>query len=79
MTASVKAISAGIGETELLKEIGSEDERMVVCTYSSARKEMILRRGSGKVMHLTTKQFCVSDAVQAHENDIQKIRVLRTR
>ena len=73
MNASVKAISEGIGVTELLKEIGINDVRMIVCTDSSACKGMILRRGSGKVKHLTTKQLWVQGAVRAHEIDIQKI------
>ena len=54
MSASVKAISEGIGVTELLKEIGIKDVRMIVCTDSSACKGMILRKGCGKVKHLTT-------------------------
>ena len=73
MNASVKAISEGIGVTELLKEIGIKDVRMTVYTDSSACKGMILRRGSGKVKHLTTKQLWVQGAVRAHEIDIQEI------
>ena len=73
MNASVKAISEGIGVTELLKEIGIKDVRMTVYTDSSACKGTILRRGSGKVKHLTTKQLWVQGAVRAHEIDIQKI------
>ena len=72
MNASVKAISYGIGVTELLKEIGIKDVRMIVCTDSSACKGMILRRCSGKVKHLTTKQLWVEGAVRAHEINIQK-------
>ena len=71
MNASVKAISEGFGVTELLKEIGINDVRMIVCTDSSACKGMILRRGSGKVKHLTTKQLWVQGAVRAHEIEIQ--------
>ena len=54
MNASVKAISEGIGVTELLKEIGVKDVRMTVYTDSSACKGMILRRGSGKAPHYET-------------------------
>ena len=46
---------------------------MTVYTDSSACKGMILRRGSGKVKHLTTKQLWVQGAVRAHEIDIRKI------
>ena len=65
MNASVKAISEGIGATELFKEINSV--RMIVCTDSSACKGMTLRRCSRKVKHLTTKQLWVQGAVRAHE------------
>ena len=73
MNASVKAISGGIGVTELLKEIGIKNVRMIVCTDSSACKGMILRKSSGKVKHVATKQLWVQGAVRAHEIDIQNI------
>ena len=45
---------------------------MIVCPDSGAWKGIILRRGSGKVKHVTTKQLRVQGAVRAHEIDIQK-------
>ena len=46
---------------------------MIVCPDPGAWKGMILRRGSGKVKHVITKQLLVQGAVRAHEIDILKI------
>jgi hypothetical protein len=68
----VKAISEVIGVFELLAEIYTP-KKIIINTDASAARGMLLRRGSGKVKHLTAKQLWVQEIVKSYSVDIIKI------
>ena len=63
LNASVKGVSEAIGLRELLQEILGMKVGIRVSVDVSACRGMLLRQGSGKVKHLTTKQLWVQGAV----------------
>ena len=73
MNRSPKAISEGIGVYELYQELYGRSPSLEVNTDSSACKGMVLRHGSGKVKHLTTKQLWVQGATRAYGIHVKKI------
>ena len=73
MNASVKGVSEAIGLRELLQEILGMKVGIRVSADASACRGMLLRQGSGKVKHLTTKQLWVQGAVQSYGIEVCKI------
>jgi hypothetical protein len=73
LNAAVKGLSEAIGILELYKEIYDKKINFKVYTDSSACKGMLLRHGSGRVKHLTTKQLWVQNAVKAYEVEVVKV------
>ena len=65
LNAAVKGVSEGIGIWELMRELTGTIMQMSLHVDSSACKGMLLRHGSGKVKHVTTKQLWVQGAIQA--------------
>ena len=69
----VKGISEAIGLRELLQEILLVTVTIRIHVDASACKWMLLRHGTGKVKHLTTKQLWVQGAVQAYDIEVLKV------
>ena len=59
LNAAVKGVSEGIGVYELMNEILNMKMNMELFVDASACRGMLLRQGTGKVKHLTTKQLWV--------------------
>ena len=74
LNAIVKGASEMIGVRELMKAIGITT-KPVMYTDASAARGMILRKGAGKIKHLTTKQVWVQAAVK--EYNIDSLRLPR--
>ena len=74
LNAAVKGVSEGIGIWELMCELTWTIMQMSLHVDSSTCKGMLLRHGSGKVKHLTTKQLWVQGAIQAYEMTVSKVR-----
>ena len=69
----MKGISEAIGLRELLREILQVTLTIRIHVDASACKGMLLRHGTGKVKHLTTKQLWVQGAVQAYGMEVLKV------
>ena len=73
LNSAVKGISEAIGLRELLREILQVIVTIRIHLDASACKGMLLRHGTGKVKHLTTKQLWVQGAVQAYGMEVLKV------
>ena len=73
MNASVEAIAEAIGLYELLKEVYDVNVKVNVYTDARACKGMLLRQGSGKTKHLSTKQLWVQGAIKAYGIKVEHI------
>jgi hypothetical protein len=73
LNAAVKAVSEGIGVHELMNEILDKKMGMELFVDASACRGMVLRQGTGKVKHLTTKQLWVQGAVQSYGILVSKV------
>ena len=71
--ACIKGVSEAIGLRELLQENLGMKVGIRVVVDASACRGMLLRQGSGKVKHLTTKQLWVQEAVQSYAIEVCKI------
>ena len=82
LNAAVKGISESIGVRELLEELTNMKVDMSLMTDANACKGMLLRHGTGKVKHLTTKQLWCQGDVENYGIRVIKFlgpRMLRTR
>ena len=73
LNSSVKALTESLGVMHLWEEMSGHKLPVAVHVDSSACKGMLLRAGSGKVKHLSTKQLWTQAAIEAHEIIIRKI------
>ena len=73
LNAAVKGISELIGVMELLRELEVEVNEPTLETDASACKGMLLRRGAGRVKHLSTKQLWVQGAIEAHAIQVHQV------
>ena len=73
LNSAVKGISEAIGLRELLREILQVTLTIRIHVDASACKGMLLRHGTGKVKHLTTKQLWVQGVVQAYGMEVLKV------
>jgi hypothetical protein len=69
----VKVMSEAIGVFELMRELGLDTSLRHVQTDSSAAKRIILRKGVGKMKHLSTKQLWIQGADKAYGVIVDKI------
>ena len=65
LNSSVKAISETLGVINLWEELMKSQLHSTVRVDSSACKGMLMRSGSGRVKHLSTKQLWVQSVVEA--------------
>jgi len=72
LNAAVKGISEVIGVQELSKELGN-DVKVTLGTDASVCKSILLRHGSGRIKHLTTKQLWVQGAIETYGVKVIKI------
>jgi hypothetical protein len=72
LNAIVKAASSGIGIAEVLKELRAE-VKLVIFTDSVAAKGIVMRRGAGRVKHLSVKQLWVQEVVRDRDVGICKV------
>lgn len=73
LNAAVKGVSEGVGVYELMNEILNMKMNMELFLDASACRGMVLRQGTGKVKHLTTKQLWVQGAVQSYGLIVSKV------
>ena len=73
LNSSVKAISEALGVINLWDELFGKRLDSVVCVDSSACRGMLLRTGTGRVKHLSTKQLWVQAAIETFPMSIQKV------
>ena len=69
----MKAISETLGVINLWEELMKSQLHSTVRVDSSACKGMLMRSGSGRVKHLSTKQLWVQSVVEAFPLQIEKI------
>ena len=74
LNSMVKAMSESIGILHLMHEIFTQKPRIRIYTDATACKGIVLRHGSGKIKHLSTKQLWTQEAVVAYGMDIQRYR-----
>ena len=72
LNAAVKGTSEVIGFKELLEDLGT-DVNVEIETDASVCKSILLRHGSGKIKHLSTKQLWVQGAIESYGMKILKI------
>ena len=72
LNAAVKGVSEVIGVQEMCKEFGF-DLGVSIGTDASVCKSILLRHGSGRIKHLTTKQLWVQGAIEANGYKVCKI------
>ena len=73
LNSSVKAISECLSVIHLWDELHHEKLNASVYVDSSACKGMLLRSGTGKVKHLSTKQLWVQAAAEIYGINVCKI------
>ena len=73
LNSCVKAVSECLGVVNLWEELFDQTLPSRIHVDSSACKGMVLRAGSGKVKHLSTKQLWVQAATEAHGITVCKI------
>jgi hypothetical protein len=72
LNAAVKGVSEVIGLQELSKELGNE-VTVTLGTDASVCKSILLRHGSGRIKHLTTKQLWIQGAIETYGFKVVKI------
>lgn len=72
LNAAVKGMSEGIGVLELSAEIGM-NLKMSISTDASVCKSILLRHGSGRIKHLSTKQLWIQGALESYGVKVLKI------
>jgi hypothetical protein len=73
LNASVKCIAECIGVLSLYSEVFGVTPSTCIYTDASACKGMLLRRGAGKVKHLTTKQLWSQEALALNKISVLKV------
>ena len=73
LNSAVKGVSELIGFCELVQEIVGDPCKVSLRTDASACKGMLLRKGCGRVKHLSTKQLWCQGAVSAYGITVIKI------
>ena len=73
LNGSVKAVGEGLSVMHLWEELFNQKLPATMYVDSSACKGMVLRAGTGKVKHLSTKQLWIQAATQTHGIDVCKI------
>ena len=74
LNSAVKGVSEAIGLQGLIKEMLDVHLAVRINVDASACRGMLLRQGSGKVKHLTTKQLWVQGAIQSFGLEVRKVR-----
>jgi hypothetical protein len=72
LNSAVKGVSEVIGLRELCMELGMPLE-MKIGTDATVCKSILLRHGSGKIKHLTTKQLWVQGAIGSYGIRVVKL------
>ena len=67
LNAAVKGMTELIGATELYQELQNENVLKQLRVDANACKGMILRKGVGKVKHLSTKQVWIQGAADSYD------------
>ena len=73
LNSAVKGVSEAIGLKGLVKEVLNIDLSVRLNVDASACRGILLRQGSGKVKHLTTKQLWVQGAIQSFGLEVRKV------
>ena len=73
LNSAVKGVSEAIGLQELIKEVFDVHLAVRLNVDASACRGILLRQGSGKVKHLTTKQLWVQGAIQSYGLEVRKV------
>ena len=73
LNGAVKGISELLGVLGLAIELCDPPRSLTLQTDASACRGMLLRRGAGRVKHLSTKQLWVQGAIEVHNILIKKI------
>ena len=73
LNSSVKALSETLGVSNLWHELFGRELETSLHVDSSACKGMLLRAGTGRVKHLSTKQLWVQGAIEAFAVQVIKI------
>ena len=73
LNASVKGLSEMMGVCHLYQELFGCELACRLFTDASACKGMLLRQGSGKIKHLSTKQLWAQGAIQSYGISVEKI------
>ena len=73
LNGSVKAMSECLSVMNLWEELFQQKLPAILHVDSSACKGMLLRAGTGKVKHLSTKQLWIQAAVEMHGIIVSKI------
>lgn len=74
LNSAVKGVSEAIGLQELIKEVFDINLAVRINVDASACRGILLRQGSGKVKHLSTKQLWVQGAIQSFGLEVRKVR-----
>ncbi len=72
LNAAVRGLSEGIGVVELMGELGM-NVKINLLTDASVCRSTLLRKGRGKVKHLTTKQLWSQGAIESYGVEVTKI------
>ena len=72
LNAAVKGVSEIIGIQELAQEFGYHLS-ITLCTDATVCKSILLRHGSGRIKHLSTKQLWVQGAVESYGIKVTKV------
>lgn len=73
LNSSVKAISETVGTMNLWEELFRHHLKAKLHVDSSACKGMLLRSGTGRVKHLSTKQLWVQGAIETEAIEVKKV------
>ena len=71
--AMVKAFVEAIAVYNLLEELWGKGPKITAYTDASACRGMLLRKGAGKIKHMSTKQLWAQGAVDSYEIVVEKI------
>ena len=73
LNSAVKGVSEAIGLKELIQEVFDINLAVRIDVDASACRGILLRQGSGKVKHLSTKQLWVQGAIQSFGLEVRKV------
>ena len=73
LNAMVKGLVEAVSIWNLVQELWQKEVAIEAYTDASACRGMLLRRGVGRVKHLSTKQLWAQDAVESFGVNIVKI------